>query len=338
MRVTPETEPSTAPTTDTAPQEEKAADASPEEEVTLDAPEPPEDVVLDAPDPRTILQMRLRTVLLNLPAIFKFENVISGVEATDLFALNSVLGASIEGQVVKALNQQRPLWDPDDQWLGYTFERQSQAFPDVRLVRRHDDGLDIVLGIELKGWFLLSKEGKPSFRFQQTPAACADHDLLVVVPWYLDNVLSGSPVAAEPFVESARWAAEFRNYYWQHTRGAKAGTDRRIIAPPDAQPYPTKVDLILDKAVNDSGDNFGRVARSPGLMKDFIERSNAFEVLGIRVQDWCQFLRVHSDQGDRDAISARITAAAEKLVAKRSEAAADRVVKALKELLVALEE
>jgi hypothetical protein len=173
---------------------------------------PPTEPALDPNDPRTKLQERLRTILLGLPAFFEFKNHISGVNATDLYSLNTLLGASIEGQVVKALNQQRALWDPLDEWLGYTFERQSQAFPDVRLARKGTGaaGADIALGIELKGWFLLAKEGEPSFRFITTPAACADHDLLVVVPWYLDNVLSGSPVAAEPYVASARWAADYR--------------------------------------------------------------------------------------------------------------------------------
>jgi hypothetical protein len=183
-------------------------------------PQAPTEPVLDQDDPRTGLQERLRSALLALPSYFEFSNYISGVNATDLFSLNTLLGASIESQVVKALNAQRALWDPDDEWVGYVFERQSQAFPDVRLIKKAaaDAQNHIVLGIELKGWFMLSKEGEPSFRMSQTPDACADHDLLVVVPWYLDNVLSGKPLAAEPFVVSAHWATEYRNYYWQVTR------------------------------------------------------------------------------------------------------------------------
>ncbi len=316
-----------------------AAGAGQLDEISTDAPPPPADVEVDPADRRSILQARLRTVLLNLPSFFRFGNHIAGVEATDLFALNSLLGASIEGQVVKALNQQRALWDPDSDWLGYTFERQSQAFPDVRLVRRvPGGGVEVVLGIELKGWFLLAKEGKPSFRFQQTPAACADHDLLVVVPWYLDNVLSGSPVAAEPFVESARWAAEYRNYYWQHTRGAAPGSDRSIVAPVGAAPYPAKVDEVLDQAVDDAGGNFGRVARSPGLMKDFIARSNELEVLGIRIQDWHRFLRSHSDQADPDLVSERWAAHLVRVVSHRSQAKAERVAGLLRALLAALDD
>jgi hypothetical protein len=112
-----------------------------------------------------------------------------------LFSLNSVLGTSIEVQVVHTLNKMRNIWDPDEDWAGYRFERQSQTFPDVRLVRRGAGDPDIAMGIELKGWYLLSKEGVPSLRFQVTPAACSPFDLIAVVPWHLSYVLSGTPVA-----------------------------------------------------------------------------------------------------------------------------------------------
>ncbi|MFE2613334.1 hypothetical protein ACFXA2_06950 [Micromonospora chalcea] len=267
---------------------------------------PPEEPILEDDDPKSTLQQRLRTVLLGLPAFFKFNNHISGVNATDLYSLNGLLGASIEGQVVKALNQQRALWDPDDEWLGYTFERQSQAFPDVRLVRKGASaaGVEIALGIELKGWFLLSKEGEPSFRFTTTANACADHDLLVVVPWYLDNVLSGSPVAAEPFVASAKWAAEYRNYYWQHLRNTKG--DTKISSPTGARPYPSKTDLISDIPAADGGGNFGRLARAEGLMTDWIRTTNQTEVLGIRIRDWFLFLKMHSDQADPQEVTDKL--------------------------------
>lgn len=297
-------------------------------------PQPPQDVALDPASDLTRLQQRLRTVLRGMPAFFRFDNHVSGVNATDLFSLNTLLGASIEGQVVKALNQQRKLWDPEDEWLDYTFERQSQAFPDVRLVRKGaGEKPAVALGVELKGWFLLSKEGKPSFRFQQTPAACADHDLLCVVPWYLDNVLSGSPVAAEPFVESARWAAEYRNYYWQHTRDAADGADRSIIAPKNVAPYPNKVDEVLDTAVADRGRNFGRVARSPGLMLNFVRDSNDLEVLGIRIRDWYSFLKLHSDKADPAAVSERLEQLLSQQSSRRSEERAQRVAGAVQALV-----
>ena len=289
---------------------------------------------LDADDPTTQLRERLRTVLLGLPAYFEFNNHVAGINATDLFNLNTLLGASIEGQVVKALNQQRALWDPDDEWLGYTFERQSQAFPDVRLVRKGVGAApDVALGIELKGWFLLSKEGEPSFRFTTTPAVCAPHDLLVVVPWYLDNVLSGSPVAAEPFIVSARWAAEYRNHYWQVLREAKAGVDRSIKAPDGAAPYPSKDQQISDTPAHDGGGNFGRVARVQGLMTDWVRSTNQVEVLGIRIEDWYRFLKMHSDAADPDDVTAKLEHTLSREVAQRSAAQAARITQALRRLV-----
>ena len=107
--------------------------------------------VLDPEDPRTLLQTRVRSALLALPGDFSFENPIAGVNATDLFNLNTLLGASIEVEVVRTLNSLRDMWDPDNDWLGYRFERSSQAFPDVRLVRRDAGDPVVALGIELKG-------------------------------------------------------------------------------------------------------------------------------------------------------------------------------------------
>ena len=111
----------------------------------------------------------------------------------------------------------------------YSFMRQPQTFPDVRLKKSLSD--DTLLGVELKGWYLLAKEAEPSLRFQVTPAACAKQDLIVVVPWVLGNVISGSPILFEPFVESARFAAEFRNYHWQHIRKTELSTrsTRRLV-------------------------------------------------------------------------------------------------------------
>ncbi len=319
----------------------EAAEASAEPTVAVDdapSPEPPGAPELDATDPRTALRERLLTVLLGLPAYFEFNNHVAGVEATDLHALNTLLGASIEGQVVKALNQQRKLWDPDDEWLGYTFERQSQRFPDVLLTRKNGvGGTEIALGIELKGWFLLAKEGVPRFRFATTPAACADHDLLVVVPWYLDNVLSGSPVAGEPWVRSARWAAEYRNYYWQHLRKVKDGVDVSIDHPEGARPYPSKDAPSLDAPGYDKGGNFGRVARTPGLMDEFIRSSNDLEVLGIRIGDWNAFLRIHSDQANLDDVSEYLAAELRRVIGDHAAGKAEQLASAIKQLLAAWE-
>lgn len=206
--------------------------------------------------------------------------------ATDLHTLNTVLGAAIEEQVVRTLNALRTTWDPNQKYALYSFVRQAQTFPDV-LLRKNATG-EILLGIELKGWYLLAKEAEPSLRFKATAEACAIQDLVVVVPWVLGNVISGSPILFEPFVESARYSAEHRNYHWQHIRSTTS--DSGINIPVGISPYPTKSDQILDRPKSDSGNNFGRLARS-GLMDAYMAKLENIQLCGIKTIYWRQFLK-----------------------------------------------
>lgn len=242
----------------------------------------------------------VREAVASLPLYFRTETHIEGIVATDLHTLNTVLGATIEEQVVRTLNQARNIWDPEDEYTLYSFVRQAQTFPDV-LLRRASDG-NVLLGIELKGWYLLAKEREPSLRFQVTEAACADEDLVVVVPWALSNVISGSPVVFEPFVESAKAAARHRNHHWQHVR--RTSLDVGIRVPERVSPYPNKSDHILDKPVADGGGNFGRLART-GLMDAYVQQLNDVSLCGIKTIYWQDFLRAFQEgTTDADARSA----------------------------------
>ena len=293
--------------------------------------EPPGGPELPEGDPRTLLVHRVRAALMVLPGFFEFGTHFEGIDATDLFALNSVLGASIEGQVVRTLNKMRGEWDPGEQWSGYRFVRQSQTFPDVLLARRSADSVDIAMGIELKGWYLLSKEGVGSFRFQVTPAACSVFDLIMIVPWRLSNVMSGTPVASEPWVASARYAAELRNYWWQHLR--KTSAPRGINQPARVQPYPTKDMSILDVPEYDGGGNFGRLSRVTGLTTDFVASATAQEALGIPIDHWINFLKLHSDSSDPELVTASLLQELTANARTRSEEDARQVLSHLSELV-----
>lgn len=61
------------------------------------------------------LWKRVQEAILAMPIHFRSETVIEGMLATDIFTLNSALGATIEEQVVATLNALRPVWDPDKQ-------------------------------------------------------------------------------------------------------------------------------------------------------------------------------------------------------------------------------
>lgn len=267
-------------------------------------PKVPVEPRLDPADPLTQLRESVIETLEAMPSFFQFDTTIEGVNATDLQNANTLLGSSIEVQVVATLNRLRELWDPDQEWQGYRFERQAQAFPDVRLVKGRGDTTHIALGIELKGWYLFSKEGVPTFRFAATPAACAPHDLLCVVPWHFSNVTAGTPVAREPWVVSARWAAEYRNHWWTHVR--RSDSDKTVSSPPGAAPYPRKAEHSADIPAYDGGSNFGRIARVKGLMDDFVQASKQLDALGIPVQDWISFFAAHTDSAEFEAVQQRL--------------------------------
>ena len=234
---------------------------------------------------------RVKEALLALPGYFNSSTNIEGINATDLFALNTMLGATIEVQVVHTLNRIRDVWDPDDDWPLHRFERQAQTFPDVLLRRQLDSGdFDVALGIELKGWYVLAKEAEPSFRYTVTPAACTQWDLLAVVPWHLSNVVSGIPRVDTPGLWSARHAAEHRNHWWKHIRGTQA--DRTITSPEVAAPYRQRKNTS-DKPVYDGGSNFGRIARV-GIMNDWIADILSRPLAGIPTRSWIEFLKQHA--------------------------------------------
>jgi hypothetical protein len=237
-----------------------------------------------------------------LPEEFKTSLRIADFRATDIFTLNSALGASIEDAVVTGLNGLREVWDPDGKYALYRFERQAQAFPDVRLVCESPGGQSILMGIELKGWFALSKEGEPTFRYTVTPEACAPADLLVVYPWVLSDVVAGSPKLMRPFVGEARYAAQLRNHYWQSMRTSGGGNGRVVLAA-HRRPYPAvKTDQCSDRAEDDGGGNFGRIARY-GLLDEFIKATAKQEASGIPVKAWLTFFKVFGDSSrDLDAV------------------------------------
>lgn len=236
------------------------------------------------------LWKRVCEAIRSLPDHFRSTTTIEGMLATDIFTLNAALGATIEEQVVYSLNRLRSVWDQDKRYQTYAFVRQPQTFPDV-VLRRKINGQGILLGIELKGWYLLAKEGMPNFRFTVTPACCNPWDLIVVVAWALSNVLAGIPVAYAPFLESAQYAAEQRNFYWQYEREAKTGASVSLAS--GVGPYPKKSNPISDRAANDAGGNFGRLARY-GIMGEYVREMKQMPLRGIPVSAWLTFFHRHA--------------------------------------------
>lgn len=253
------------------------------------------------------LYNRVVKALYALPWEFDTDINIVGIRVTDLYTFNSALGAAIEQSVVENLNKLRPVWDPDDEYRLYRFVRQAQVFPDVRLQSGAPGGAhDIIMGIELKGWFAMAKEGEPSFRYTVSTKVCAPQDLLVVYPWILKEVISGTPMLLQPFIEEARFAAETRNHYWRVERG-RTGDAAKVIEPPTTSYYPAKGENYNDRAGSDAGKNFGRVSRGGGIMDSYIASLMKEPVSGVPLGAWQQFVLIFSESQTTEGIEARLS-------------------------------
>lgn len=267
------------------------------------APEPPTESKPTGDPDRVKLWENVRDVLLSLGSYFRSDLAVHGVLATDLFTFNSSLGATIEQQVVNQLNQLRNVWDPDKKYSLYRFERQPQRFPDV-VLRSPAPGQPAtpLLGVELKGWYALSKEGEPTFRYTTTPAVCSEFDLLAVFPWALEEVIAGSPLVFQPWVKGAKFLAEYRNWHWRYQM--EGILNREITLSTVTHHYPEKSDPIQDRA-NDPGGNFGRTART-GLMDEYLEKLQQELLSGIPLYAWTAFFKMFTKEGRAERVEALV--------------------------------
>jgi len=112
----------------------------------------------------------------------------------------------------------------------------------------------------------------------------------------LSDVVAGSPKLLPPFVGEAKYAAELRNHYWQHVRQARG--DSSIVTATHRTPYPLKSAQCSDRPAEDTGANFGRIARY-GLLDTFVPDTTKLEASGIPIAAWLAFFRLFTDQ-DRD--------------------------------------
>jgi hypothetical protein len=263
---------------------------------------PPEKKVPDSNWEHFTVWETIRSLLLSIPNHFQTDLLIRGVNATEIFSIGPVFSSILESQIIETLNRLRNVWDKDNKHPSFVFFRRSQAFPDVLLV----DAITgkIIFGVELKSWYVLSKEGEPSFRYLITPNACADADLLVIVPWILSDVISGSPRLFQPWIESARYVAEYRNFHWQASRG-KQGKNRNILSPENIKHYPDIRQEASDEAEDDKGGNFGRVART-GMIDSYVKLIRENKYLGIKISHWIEFFKSISETSTDEKIEKKI--------------------------------
>ncbi len=253
---------------------------------------------LPTDDERTKLREGVIHALEAVPMHFSSTINIEGLSAIDLFSLNTLLGGAIETQTVATLNAMRSIWDPEGRWVNYEFKRYAESFPDVRLERNNGD--KPLIGIELKGWYLLAKECEPSFRFRASADAMTIWDIIAVFPWSLSNVISGSPMLKRPYIEQAKYAADMRTYYWEH-RSATA----QQVQHPGTHPYPEAGSSYSDIVNDDAGGNFGRIARVNGLMDSWVNETLTIPLAGIDARWWIQFFKLFAERSNEEVARKR---------------------------------
>ena len=260
----------------------------------------PSHYALPKDDERTELREGVIRALSAIPMHFMSPINIEGIEVNDLFSINTLLGGAIEAQTVMILNALREIWDPRGRWTDKEFKRYPESFPDVRLLGNSEDKTPLI-GIELKGWYLLSKEAEPSLRYKASADAVTEWDILCCVPWGLSNVLSGKPSVFEPYIEQAKFASDMRTYYWNHRKGNPDNRDCKIIHPATT-PYPKSGTQYVDSPAQDVGGNFGRIARVDGLMANWVQETMNTPMAGIEARYWVSFFKMFSEDKDRDKI------------------------------------
>ena len=254
------------------------------------------------------LWKRVNEALYLLPSHFDFETELRGIAAADIPSANTLLGAGIEDHIPKALNKLKAVWDPKGEYPDYFFIRQPQVFPDVLLRSTKPDDANnekVLFAIEVKGWYVLSREGVPSARVHVNKNWCFDADMLVVYPWALDSAVAGKAQLFPPFVVGMKKAARLRNQYW--IKRAEGNEELAAIVEPSGTPHfhPKKGEAFNDVPKVDSG-NFGRIART-GVMDEFMERLFAEErIAGIPLGAWLDFLAAYEDEGDLQRVVRKV--------------------------------
>jgi hypothetical protein len=255
------------------------------------------------------LWIKVKQLIYTLPNYFDTEIYVQGINVPELYAIGGVFSAAIESSLVDLLNKTRNIWDQENIYYNFTFQRQAQTFPDVLFIDLYDKN-NILFGIELKAWYALSKESEPSFRFKIDPDACSNADLLVVFPWLLKDITIGKPQLLPPYVELAKYVAECRNFYWQKTR-ENSGKRGEITRPKEEnrRPFPLAKQNASDSAIDDRGGNFGRIARSGqgNLMENYLIEIKNIDWLGIKIKYWILIFKTIAEGRDEQIIDSQLT-------------------------------
>ncbi|WP_293913164.1 hypothetical protein [Deinococcus sp.] len=241
-----------------------------------------------------------------------FEGETIGSEFRKYLSLlnqfNNYVGQGAEEALIQILNSTRfkILWYPLIHWNNLSrlkFIRNTVQFPDIHLIDTLDN--TILLSIESKTWFLFSGDDITA-RFHVSPTYIKNDTLIVIFPWVMSKLISGSPIMYEPYICNARELAELRDKTW----GAGGLKAFRKGLPFDSNRVRfASVDHLFESKVNNhniksSGyqskiigglvvweietHNFGKIWRiyDEKINKIYKEKAFSNKLLGRTIKDW----------------------------------------------------
>jgi len=247
----------------------------------------------------TILQ---RDLIISLPKLediafdfsLKNEDILKiqideGIDFSDLLGLinrlNNYVGQGIEEYLCESLNVSLASSFVD----GLEFYRNSSQFPDLFLIDNNTKS--ILLSIELKSWFVFSGD-EITARFHTSPDAIPDGSLLIIYPWLLDRIISGSPLLLAPHIADAKELALKRDSAWH-----KEGVKKVDIVTEDE--IKSAINKIRNKSVgmqwNDKlkvwepeSDNFSKIWRiyDDAINIDFYSKTMQYTINGRTIASW----------------------------------------------------
>ena len=168
----------------------------------------------------------------------------------------------MEKQLAISLENHRTLWDPHNEYADHHWFHQGDVFPDLFFSKGRDGKElreNVRVAIEVKSWYIFSKESEPSLRFKQAGCFVNDTCIVVIFPWFLTNVVGGRVAVLPPIVLSAIDIVKDRDAHWKKNeiRDHDYFEEKNGKAPKPFQSIENKRFTVVSSA----NTNFGRIFR-----------------------------------------------------------------------------
>ena len=128
-----------------------------------------------------------------------FGHEVASSSSSQRYALPSNIEREVEG----CLNTNRDVWCVNMEFNDYKFATKKKGYPDI-VFRNNKCGY--IAGVEVKAWNILATvyPANDWGKIMCAQETDNENDILVMVPWFLEEVIRGKIVTLNPFVMKAQ--------------------------------------------------------------------------------------------------------------------------------------